>query len=133
MAAAQDQRSYTTLAVIDGDARGMRSSDYAVVLRAVDRFTRGFGKPARRGLRRAASARQRCPERVGLLLVVGVRGGGRRVCHGAGESGWRILPSGHCQDRRPLVVPQALSCGFAVRIFEDRIPLALGQDDGLHC
>ena len=38
MAAAQDQRSHTTLAVIDGDARGMRSSDYAVVLRAVDRF-----------------------------------------------------------------------------------------------
>ena len=38
MAAAQDQRSYTTLAVIDGDARGMRSSDYAVVLRAVDRL-----------------------------------------------------------------------------------------------
>ena len=38
MAAAQDQRSYTTLAVIGGDARGMRSSDYAVVLRAVDRF-----------------------------------------------------------------------------------------------
>ena len=38
MAAAQDQRSHTTLAVIDGDARGMRSSDYAVVLRAVDRL-----------------------------------------------------------------------------------------------
>ena len=60
----------------------------------------------------------------------GSRGGRRRVCHGAGESGWRILPSGHCQDRRPLVVPQALSCGFAVRIFEDRIPLALGDEIG---
>ena len=29
---------YTTLAVIDGDARGMRSSDYAAVVRAADGF-----------------------------------------------------------------------------------------------
>ena len=71
-----------------------------------------------------ASATALQPPRHLLTTLPAPAGGGRRVCHGAGESGWRGVSSpqviaktgGHSWSRR------ALSCGFAVRIFEDRIP-----------
>ena len=45
----------------------------------------------------------------------------------------RVPYSGRCQRGRPLVVLQAFACSIPVRIVEERFPLPLGQDDGLHC